>query len=136
MFGKRIHHRCKTEFQTHPWYFTEQPFLESPLLKAFLYQNCRLCVYNVTARTLSQTISWEFSKIFQKFLFQTLDDCFKFQQKLLLCLCCPCPLSFKKFVCVISFAHAFWHRLMKNYVMIFKSQNFYFKIILSYEIRK
>ena len=50
------------------------------------------------------------------------------------CLCIPCSISFKKYVHLIIFAHIFWHPVMKGSLMILKSQNFDFRIMLSHEI--
>ena len=58
---------------------------------------------------------------------------FRFHQKLLLCLCFSCSMSFKKYVCTISQAHAFWYPLMKSYLMILKSQNFDFRTMLPHK---
>ena len=71
-------------------------------------------------------------------LSKTSGDCFRFPLELL-CLCFPCLISFKKYfkfllVYVIRFWLVFRYLLMKNYLMVLKSQNFDFRIMFSYEI--
>ena len=81
----------------------------------------------------SQRISWKFSNFLQNsYPSKTLDNCFRFHQKLLLCLCFPCSLSFKKNV-YVTFA-CFSAYLMKNYCIVLKLQNFDFCIMFSHEV--
>ena len=86
--------------------------LKITLLEAFLYLNCRFCVYNVTARILSQTI---FQGLKSGWLIQI-------SQEIIVMSCFPCSVSFKNYIYVTSFG-LWWKpwKFEKIYGIIFET---------------
>ena len=110
----------------------------SPLRKAFCFK-IAVCVPKLLLWVLCHRQFFGNPPFFLEWLLsKTSGDCFRFPLELL-CLCFPCLISFKKYfkfllVYVIRFWLVFRYLLMKNYLMVLKSQNFDFRIMFSYEI--
>ena len=90
------------------------------------------CVPSMLLQELTEDILEILQFPSEQLLSKTLDNCFRFNQKLLLWLCFPCSISFKKNV-YVTFA-CFSAYLMKNYCIVLKLQNFDFCIMFSHEI--